>query len=406
MIFTSGSTGRPKGVLVSHGSLISFVVGMRPVNRSGPGDRVLQFASLWFDTSVCDIFTCLCCGACLVLRNEKMLSSANRFFQFCDELGVTQIGLTTAYLNLLGHYLEGIQIPGRVRLVTFGGEAAGPESVAAWRQKLNPEALLINLLRPHRGHGQLHLFRGHPGRPRRTGPHRNSPAQLPGLCSGPAPQPLPPGGPGRASSGRAPGGLGLPGRPGANPGAVHPRPVRRRPGRSALPERGTWSAWINRAGWSSWAGPTIRSRSGAFRIELGEIQSALEEHSAVRETFVMVREDIPGSKNLTAYLVPVAGRRIQVKGLRTFLKDRLPGYMIPADFVELEELPIASGGKIDKDALPAPSQGRRRKWLSCPGRPGRVVVGRAFRRGVEAQAGGGGRRFLRAGRDIPCWPSS
>ena len=377
VIFTSGSTGRPKGVLVSHGSLISFVVGMRPVNRSGPGDRVLQFASLWFDTSVCDIFTCLCCGACLVLRNEKMLSSANRFFQFCDELRVTQIGLTTAYLNLLGHYLEGIEIPKRVRLVTFGGEAAGPESVAAWRQRLGPEALLINLYGPTEATVNCTFFevtQADPGGPVPIGrPQPNCLAYVLdrhlNLCPLGVPGELHLGGPQVA--------LGYLGDPELTRERFIPDPFDDDPGGRLY--RSGDMVRLDKQGRLEFLGRADHQvKVRGFRIELGEIQSALEEHSAVRETFVMVREDIPGSKNLTAYLVPVAGRRIQVKGIRTFLKDRLPGYMIPADFVEMEELPIASGGKIDKDALPPPPRAAGENGYLAPADPAESLLAELF----------------------------
>ena len=90
-----------------------------------------------------------------------------------------------------------------------------------------------------------------------------------------------------------------------------------------------------------------------FRIELGEIKSALAAHPQVREAHVMVRPDGPGGKSLVAHAVPVAGGKIDPQGLRRFLEDRLPGYMIPDEIIPLAEMPLTTGGKIDQKALPS-----------------------------------------------------
>ncbi|HZF07644.1 MAG TPA: condensation domain-containing protein, partial [Thermoanaerobaculia bacterium] len=75
VIYTSGSTGRPKGVMVRHGALSAFTAAARAEYGIGPGDRVLQFASISFDASVEEIYPCLTAGATLVLRSEGMLRS-------------------------------------------------------------------------------------------------------------------------------------------------------------------------------------------------------------------------------------------------------------------------------------------------------------------------------------------
>ncbi|HEY3581611.1 MAG TPA: AMP-binding protein, partial [Pyrinomonadaceae bacterium] len=95
-----------------------------------------------------------------------------------------------------------------------------------------------------------------------------------------------------------------------------------------------------------------------FRIEVGEIETALSVHPAVRECVVMAREDVPGDKQLTAYIVAQPGQSPNVTDLRNCLKQKLPEYMIPAAFVLLAEFPLTQNGKLDRRALPAPDNVR------------------------------------------------
>jgi acyl carrier protein len=92
-----------------------------------------------------------------------------------------------------------------------------------------------------------------------------------------------------------------------------------------------------------------------FRIELGEIEAALARHPAVKECAVMVREDTPGDKMLAAYLIPNPGEAPDTTELRSHLKKDLPDYMVPSAFVPMDRFPLTPNGKIDRKALPAPS---------------------------------------------------
>ena len=93
-----------------------------------------------------------------------------------------------------------------------------------------------------------------------------------------------------------------------------------------------------------------------FRIELEEIETVLISHPQVSEAVVIDLEDIPGSKRLVAYVVT---RDPEIKNqLRSFLKQKLPDYMIPSAFVILDAIPLTPNGKVDRRSLPKPDTAR------------------------------------------------
>jgi acyl carrier protein len=93
-----------------------------------------------------------------------------------------------------------------------------------------------------------------------------------------------------------------------------------------------------------------------FRVELGEIEAVLGQHPSVREAVVIAREDVPGDRRLTAYVVGQERQAMPGGELRAYLKERLPDYMLPSAFVLLEALPLTPNGKVDRRALPAPDK--------------------------------------------------
>jgi len=95
-----------------------------------------------------------------------------------------------------------------------------------------------------------------------------------------------------------------------------------------------------------------------LRIELGEIDAVLVEHPKVSEAVTMMREDTPGYKRLVSYVVPARGAAPTVSMLHRFLRQWLPVYMLPADMVFLERIPVTTNGKVDRQALPAPARHR------------------------------------------------
>jgi amino acid adenylation domain-containing protein len=95
-----------------------------------------------------------------------------------------------------------------------------------------------------------------------------------------------------------------------------------------------------------------------FRVEPEEVEALLSQFSKIRQTIVMAREDIPGTKKLVAYVVPQSEHVPTSSELRRFLKQTLPDYMIPSIFVFLKTLPLTPNGKVDRRSLPIPDKNR------------------------------------------------
>ena len=91
-----------------------------------------------------------------------------------------------------------------------------------------------------------------------------------------------------------------------------------------------------------------------FRVELGEIEANIKEMNAVSNCVAILREDGQGDQRLVAYYVLKPGHDASISDWRNYLRSKLPEYMVPQHFVELESIPLTPNGKVDRKALPKP----------------------------------------------------
>ncbi|MER6411897.1 amino acid adenylation domain-containing protein [Streptomyces humidus] len=145
-LFTSGSTGRPKPVLTPRRAIAASVASLRDLFGLTPADRVLQFASLNWDTCLEEILPALTTGATLVFHEEAYTGSIPRLLRAVAATRVTLLDLPTAFWHeLVRHLAESDeQLPDRVRTVVIGGEAVSPARLAEWRARDTGRVRLIN----------------------------------------------------------------------------------------------------------------------------------------------------------------------------------------------------------------------------------------------------------------------
>jgi len=344
-IYTSGSTGVPKGVLIEHRAVANFINSVREIFEIGPGERVLQFASICFDVSVFETFSALLTGATLILARQETLLSPLELTELMQSEAVTVTDLPPAMMALLDS--SGLESE---RIVFVGGEAFPAELVNAWN---------LPGRRFYNGYGPtectvtmtLKLCEGHcEGSPPIGVPMPNHECYVLDRHL----NPVPAGVSGELYISGAGLARGYHARPELTAERFVPDPFSGREG-SRLYRTGDLVKYLPNGDIDFLGRVDDQVKIRGFRIELGEIETALTAHAAVRQAVVLAREDEDGQRHLVAYLVVEPGEEAPgVGALRAHLGERLPGYMIPAAFVVLDEFPMTGSGKVDRRALPVP----------------------------------------------------
>jgi amino acid adenylation domain-containing protein/FkbM family methyltransferase len=350
LIYTSGSSGAPKGVVVEHRSAVNYLKAFGREIELGPGDRLLQFASLSFDVSVEEIFGAIAFGATLVLRTDAMLENVEAFTRACAESKITVLDVPTAYWNELAMGLPAGRpdlFPASVRCVVIGGEKAQREALNRWRQVAPARVRVLNAYGPTEttisatwadlstAPTSIELPIGKPV------------ANTLAYVVDESMRPTPIGVAGELVIGGVNVARGYLNRPELTAERFVPNPF----GDGRLYRTGDKAAW-RADGQLSYRGRLDRQvKVRGFRIEPGEIESALCRHPGVREALVVDTTARDGAVSLVAYVV---GDGVSADDLRARLRSQVPEYMLPSAIVVLEAFPRTVNGKVDRAALPAP----------------------------------------------------
>jgi amino acid adenylation domain-containing protein len=341
VIYTSGSTGRPKGVAIEHRSAATLLHWAREVFGEAELAGVLASTSICFDLSVFELFAPLMCGGKVILvENALQLATS-------EEAG--EVTLVNTVPSAMAELLRLGGVPASVRTVNLAGEPL-KGALAAEVYGLPGVGRLYNLYGPSEDttYSTCALVGKATGAAPTIGrPVSNTQVYLLDAAM----QPVPVGVRGELYLGG--GGLarGYFGRPGLTAERFVPDPFGQAPG-GRLYRTGDVARY-QPGGEIEFLGRVDNQvKVRGFRIELGEVEAALLRHAWVREAAVVADGDTSGERRLVAYVAPAGGRPSPGE-FRTYLKERLPHYMVPAAFVILDELPRTPNGKIDRGALRA-----------------------------------------------------
>ncbi|MEM6521109.1 MAG: amino acid adenylation domain-containing protein [Cyanobacteria bacterium P01_C01_bin.70] len=361
VIYTSGSTGKPKGVMIEHRSITAYAQTAGAAYDLQPGDRVLQFCSISFDTAAEEIFCCLVQGSTLVLRTDEMIGSVQAFLERSQAWGITIWVFPTAFWHFLATELArtGLTPPASLRLVTMGGEKAIPAQLAQWRQQVGEHIRLVNTYGPTEAtivSTMCDIAGPEAVDGAETSPIGQAISQVQTYVLDETRQPVAPGTAGELYIGGIGVGRGYLNRPEITAERFLPDPfaadatARMYKSGDRVRDRGDGILeFLGRA--------DHQVKIRGFRVELFEIEAVLNQHSAVQEGIVLAPEDVLGNKRLVAYVLPNDPQATTDNGwiaaLKSHLQTQLPSYMVPAQFCVLESLPLTPSGKVDRKALSA-----------------------------------------------------
>ncbi|MBN1481964.1 amino acid adenylation domain-containing protein [candidate division KSB1 bacterium] len=347
MIYTSGSTGNPKGTLLQHRGLCSYVAVAKETFGLSCNTRVLQSVSFSFDVSVSDFFKALSTGSTLYLVPPDMLLDSDRLVSFIREHD-TNIALS---LPSILRSLEKYDLS-EIKTLMTGGEACSWEMIEHW----------LPGRKMYQGYGPTETTIA------ATWTELNG--RIPGAEIPPIGKPLgnlrtfildenyhcvPIGVVGQlyvAGIGLA---RGYHNRPDLTAEKFIPNPFAKNPG-ERLYATGDLVKFLP-SGQIVFQGRVDHQiKIRGFRVELGEIQALVDSIKDVKESLVVAREDVENQQRIVAYVILKEGGTFDPAPFNDILREKLPGYMLPASYVQLEDFPLTPNGKIDRKALPIPDQ--------------------------------------------------
>ncbi|MEA2695723.1 MAG: hypothetical protein QOJ16_5110, partial [Acidobacteriota bacterium] len=338
LIYTSGSTGTPKGVALPHRTAVAMVRWALGVWSAAELSGVLFATSVCFDLSVFELFVPLSAGGRVILAENALALP-----------GLPAAGEVTLVNTVPSAMVELVRqggVPPSVRTVNLAGEAL-PRPLVDALYALPGVERVWNLYGPSEDttYSTFALQPRSGSRPPAIGrPVAGTWARV--LDRGLAP--VPAGVPGELYLGGAGLARGYFGRPDLTAERFLPDPESASPG-DRLYRTGDRVRWRMDGELEYFGRLDHQVKVRGFRIELGEIEAALVAHPAIAAAVVLAREDRPGDRRLVAYVVGAEG-----VDLKSYLRERLPEYMVPALFVPLAALPLSANGKVNRKALPAP----------------------------------------------------
>ncbi|WP_192349526.1 polyketide synthase [Algoriphagus sp. Y33] len=353
ILYTSGSTGKPKGVCVPHDGIINLINWQEKNSASRPGMKTLQFTRLTFDISVQEIFSTLCSGGTLQIVDAEVLRDYSALVQVLNEQKIQRLFLPFVVLQGIANESENSSVyPEYLQeVMTCGEQLKSTRAVRALFSKMK-KAKLFNQYGPTECTcivTQLEL----PNDPVRwddlpsigkaidgveslildselnviTEPNVEGELYFSGVCIA----------------------EGYLNKPELTLKSFFPLTLK--DGTTRMVYKTGDLGYYTGDGEIFFMGRIDdQVKISGFRIETGEIEAVAAALPGVAQVAVIVGEYEDGQKYLSLYYVSPEGK-VQEQKMIAFLRERLPGYMIPAGCVRKDSFPQTSNGKIDRKAL-------------------------------------------------------
>ena len=351
IIYTSGSTGRPKGVMTEHRNVVGLLFNDKFLFQFKPSDVFSLYHSYCFDLSAWEIYNALLRGCRLIIVPGETVKDHDLFMTILKNEKVSVLTQTPQSLyRLIDLEMKSEKPELALRYVITGGEALKPSLLKVLKTRY-PSAEFFNQYGPtettlYVTQKWLHDKADFETNTSNIGtPNPLTQAYVLDQYDNPVP-------------------IGIAGElcisgNGVSRGYINnPELTRSRFITNPFLENGLLYKTgdlvrVMTSGDIEYLGRIdSQVKIRGYRIELGEIENTLLMHPDVEKAVVVVRESEMGTKRLAAYYE--AGKPLPAEALAAHLAVSLPDYMLPSYFVQVDEFPLNTNGKVDRARLPEP----------------------------------------------------
>ena len=336
IIYTSGSTGKPKGVAITQANMASFICSCISIFEGEPFDTVFASTSLCFDLSVFEIFYSLAAG-----KTIRLLRSPFDIPDYlCSDNNILLNMVPSVFEEMLSHTVD----LSHVRLLNLAGE---PVSKKLLETLSGLDMVVRNFYGPSETttYSTEYLFRADFSKSLIGKPLANTTIYI--LDTEQRLQPI--GVPGEIYIGGTGVSKGYVGNATLTAEKFIENALNEN---ERLYRTGDFGKWLADGNIEYLGRIDQQVKIRGFRIELGEIETHIARFTPYIKQAVVQAAEVNGEKLLAAYYAAEPGSDIDKAELQEYLHTRLPGYMVPRFFVEIDRIPLTPNGKIDRKALP------------------------------------------------------
>lgn len=388
VIYTSGSTGQPKGVLIEHKGICNTILSQKEVFQITADSRCTQFFSFSFDASVLDLFTALLSGAKLYILPEQMKQDPLSLVRYIRQHQIDVVTLLAVYFNQLNvHDLAG------VKTLVLGGDKAEPEKVNTFLQYGNcfnsygptETSVCATVFKLEKGQSDISLIPI--GKP-------ISNTQIYILDE--LGQLVPEGQVGEiyiSGSGIARGYLN---QPELTESKFQFHSFSRQ-ANTKMYRTGDMACWLPDGNIDFRGRKDDQVKIRGYRIELREIEAVILQVPMIDKCVITTHKE-SSSQKLIAYIVQ-HNQPFNQEALLTFLRIKLPEYMLPDLFIPLETLPLNAIGKVDKSQLPLPNINHSNQPFLAPRNETEKILANIFKNLLHLDRVGVHDNFFQIGGD-------
>ncbi|MEK4732085.1 non-ribosomal peptide synthase/polyketide synthase [Paenibacillus sp. FSL L8-0641] len=352
VIYTSGSTGKPKGGMIEHTSVVNIITALQAMYPLKAEDAFLFKTTYTFDVSVAEIFGWFLNGGKLVISRQGVEKEAMELVEVINKHKITHVNFVPSMLNIMVQTLKdnGIKLPSTLRYIFAAGEAL-PKKLVHELFDVSENTSLENIYGPTEStiYAAGYSITKKIAEELITVPIGKALQNVYLYILDKHNQLTPVGVAGELVIGGSGLARGYLNRPELTAEKFVPNPFI--PGEKVY-RTGDLVRRLPDGNIEFMGRIDHQVKIRGFRIELGEIEAHLVKHTAIKEAVVIAKEEQQGKKYLCAYIV--GENELTISELREHLLNELPDYMVPAYFMQLEQLPFNANGKIDRKALPEP----------------------------------------------------